>query len=360
LIHSPAFEWSFLGALYPCVVKMTIFIRQQPIPLGLMLMSMTVGMMANPAIASDVQYAETFIETLPVKPRRNCQKFNPPALLSQSGVTEQVFSATPEQPCPPNPETPQAIQNITTGLLNNLATLPTEQFPVPGAKTAGLSPGTTISNPSGFGADGNRIFVTADYQARTRNTRSDDGEAGIGVALGDAKQVGVELSYTQASFGRYGKSGGGFSTKIHHRFSDSASAAIGWNYFAKLESPGYLDYPKNSYYAAYSQILKTREFIDQPFSRVAVSAGVGGGQFLTETKAGGGNPQGVNVFGSVALRVAQPVSVITEWTGQDLAMGLSIVPFKNIPIVITPALRDITGAGNGARFVLGTGFSFKF
>jgi hypothetical protein len=346
---------------------MTIFIRQQPIPLGLMLMSMTVGMitnmpiaMANPAIASDVQYAETFIETLPVKQGRNCQKSNPPVLVAQSGVTEQVFSATPEQACPPNPETPQAIQGTTTGLLNNLSTLPAEQFAVPGAKTAGLSPGTTISNPSGFGADGNRIFLVTDYQGRTRNTNTDDGEAGIGVALGDAKKVGVELSYTQASFGRYGKSGGGFSTKIHHRFSDSASAAIGWNYFAKLESPGYLDYPKNSYYAAYSQILKTREFIDQPFSRVAVSAGVGGGQFLTETKAGGGNPQGVNVFGSVALRVAQPVSVITEWTGQDLAMGVSIVPFKNIPIVITPAVRDITGAGNGARFVLGTGFSFKF
>jgi hypothetical protein len=55
-----------------------------------------------------------------------------------------------------------------------------------------------------------------------------------------------------------------------------------------------------------------------------------------------------------------PISFVTEWTGQDLAMGLSIVPFKNFPLTITPAFRDITGAGEGARFVLGTGIGFGF
>ena len=55
-----------------------------------------------------------------------------------------------------------------------------------------------------------------------------------------------------------------------------------------------------------------------------------------------------------------PVSFITEWTGQDLALGLSIAPFKNIPLTITPALRDVAGAGDGARFVVGTGMAFKF
>lgn len=66
------------------------------------------------------------------------------------------------------------------------------------------------------------------------------------------------------------------------------------------------------------------------------------------------------VFGNVALRVAKPASLVVEWTGQDLGVGVSVTPFANLPLVITPAVRDITGAGDGARFVIGTGFSFQF
>jgi hypothetical protein len=94
-------------------------------------------------------------------------------------------------------------------------------------------------------------------------------------------------------------------------------------------------------------------------SRVAVTAGVGTGQFQTES-ALDDDSDGVNVFGNVAVRVAQPVSLIAEWSGQDLGVGVSIAPFKNIPLVITPAVRDLVGAGDGPRFVLGTGFAFKF
>jgi hypothetical protein len=43
-----------------------------------------------------------------------------------------------------------------------------------------------------------------------------------------------------------------------------------------------------------------------------------------------------------------------------LAIGASIAPFDNFPLVITPALRDITGAGDGARFILGGGVAFGF
>ena len=67
------------------------------------------------------------------------------------------------------------------------------------------------------------------------------------------------------------------------------------------------------------------------------------------------------MFGSVALRVAQPISLIADWTGQDLTIGTSIAPFRNIPFVITPAVSDITGnAGDGARFILGFGFGYSF
>lgn len=220
------------------------------------------------------------------------------------------------------------------------------------------SPGLSIAIPTGFGADNNTGFVSATYQQRTRFSNVNDGAVGFGVGLGDArKAVGVELSYTAASFGGsrdFG--GGGFNVKVHRQVADDLAVAAGWNGFVNVG--GRNDF-ENSVYGTVTKVFRTREDIKSPFSRVAVTAGIGNGQFRSENrvaKASGG----VNVFGNVAIRVVQPVSLIAEWSGQDLGVGVSFVPFKNIPLVITPAVRDIAGAGNGPRFVLGTGFAFKF
>lgn len=220
------------------------------------------------------------------------------------------------------------------------------------------SPGLSIAIPTGFGADNNTGFVSATYQNRTRFSNVSDGALGVGIGLGDArKSVGVELSYTAASFGGsrdFG--GGGFNAKVHRQIADDLAVAAGWNGFVNVG--GRNDF-ENSVYGTVTKIFRTRDDINSPFSRVAVTAGIGNGQFRSENAVAKGS-DGVGVFGNVAVRVAQPVSLIAEWSGQDLGVGVSLVPFKNVPFVITPAVRDITGAGDGARFVLGTGFAFKF
>jgi hypothetical protein len=237
-----------------------------------------------------------------------------------------------------------------------------------------VSPGFSISNPTGFGADNNLFFLGVSYQNRTRFTQTSDAEAGFGVGLGDAvKSVGVELSYSINSFGSSQAFGSGaFNAKVHKRLSEDTSVAIGWNQFASVNFgtgrngnniPS--DYPKNSYYASATKIFRTCEDINQPFCRVAVTAGVGSGVFLPfdtirDAVANGRDATGLNVFGSVGVRIARPVSAVIEWTGQDLAAGLSIAPFENFPLVISPAVRDITGAGDGARFILGAGVAFNF
>lgn len=220
------------------------------------------------------------------------------------------------------------------------------------------SPGLSIAIPTGFGADNNTGFVSATYQNRTRFGNVSDGAVGVGVGLGDArKSVGVELSYTAASFGGsrdFG--GGGFNAKVHRQLADDLAVAAGWNGFVNVG--GNNDF-ENSLYGTVTKIFKTKDDINSPFSRVAVTAGIGNGQFRSENAVAKGSG-GVGVFGNVAVRVARPVSLIAEWSGQDLGVGVSLVPFKNVPFVITPAVRDITGAGDGPRFVLGTGFAFKF
>jgi hypothetical protein len=245
------------------------------------------------------------------------------------------------------------------------------------------SPGFSVFNPVGFGADNNLVFFALSYQNRTRYTRTSDGEAGFGIGLGDAtNSVGAELSYSINSFGSSSAFGSGaFNIKVHKRLSEDSAVAVGWNQFIQTNfGPGRngnavagssnngSDYPTNSYYAVGTKIFRTREDINDPFSRVAVTGGVGSGVFLpfNENIL---NPTGLNVFGSVGVRVARPVSAVIEWTGQDLAAGVSIAPFENFPLVITPAFRDIAGISNsanagaapaGARFVLGASVAFNF
>ncbi len=221
------------------------------------------------------------------------------------------------------------------------------------------APAITIANPYGFGGDGGKFFVGASFASDTR-FRSLDSDGGMvfGAAFGNArKAVGLELSYTMASFGNNRDFGtGGFNAKIHRVIGRDAAVALGYNGFLNIGDDNDFE---DSIYGVVTKIFRMRENLNSPFSRVAVSAGLGNGQYRTFEAFLDDDDQ-INVFGSLAFRVARPVSFITEWTGQDLALGLSIAPFKNIPLTITPALRDVAGGDDSVHFALGVGLGFPF
>jgi hypothetical protein len=224
------------------------------------------------------------------------------------------------------------------------------------------SPAVVISNPMGFGADRNTVFLGATFQEDVRGSEEADGAAVIGVGLGDAQRVvGAELSYTFASFGNNRDFGtGGFNIKLHRQIGRDTSVAVGWDGFIITGDSRFdVDF-EDSVYGVATHIVRLRPSLDSAFSRVALTAGLGTGRFQTIDDLRSGADD-INPFGSVAVRVAQPISFITEWTGQDLALGFSIVPIRDFNWVITPAVRDIAGDDiDEARFVLGTGFSFQF
>lgn len=275
---------------------------------------------------------------------------NSPAIAAPSLPLTQV-----SQPAPSTP--------LTLGLTNQPESFYQNEDRAP------TSPGFSIFNPVGFGADNNTLFFSLSYQKRTRFTRTSDGEAGFGIGLGDGfRSVGAELTYGINSFGSSsGFGSGAFSIKLHKRLSEDTSVAVGWNQFLQIRFAGgsssaASDYPRNSYYAVGTKIFRTRENVEDVFSRVAVTGGIGSGVFLRfdRTLNPGDSNGGLNAFGSIGVRVTRPVSAILEWTGQDLAAGLSIAPFENFPLVVTPAFRDLAGAGDGARFVLGTSVFVNF
>ncbi|MGL5831902.1 MAG: hypothetical protein ACRC1Z_01570 [Waterburya sp.] len=218
-------------------------------------------------------------------------------------------------------------------------------------------PSLTIANPFGFGSD-RGFYSGLSYQVDTRGGLDDenDGDAtwGFGVGLGNAqKSVGAELSYNLASFGQNGRDfgSGGFNLKVHRKIARGWGVAAGWNSFLSVGDDNDLE---DSLYLATTKIFNTRSNVNSPLSRVGATVGIGNGQFRSEDDIANDNGS-VNVFGSVAVRVVRPVSFVAEWSGQDLGMGVSVSPFRTIPLTVNLSARDIAGAGDDARFVMGVG-----
>jgi hypothetical protein len=218
------------------------------------------------------------------------------------------------------------------------------------------NPSITILTPSGYGLDWGNIAIGVGYQQRTRFTDEDDGVIGIGIGLGDAKkyvglQVGIALVDISDPF-----ADGSISLKLHRQLPSGFGVAVG---IQGVDSWGVTD-GGSGVYGVLSKRFTLQDSVSKPLSEIYTSIGVGGGQFRSESDIRQGI-ESVGVFGSVALRVFEPVNFIIEWSGQDLSLGVSLAPFRNVPLVIIPAVTDITGtAGDGARFILGVAYKISF
>ncbi len=260
--------------------------------------------------------------------------------------------ATPPQPQPQ----PQAQQPEQVAALRQQYRLP--EPPVVELLRRIFGGGSSISTPTAFGAQTGDVFFGGTYQERARFTDRDDGAFTLGFGVGDAqKLVALEAAATSYSTFRSGFwENGGISFKLHRLLPNDLAVAVGVeNAITWGDTDG-----GQSVYGVVSKVFPLRENTSEPLSRVTASIGIGGGRFRTEENIDDkdGDP---NVFGSIGVKVAEPINLIAEWTGQDLNLGASITPFRGVPFVITPAAADVTGtAGDGTRFILGVGYGVSF
>lgn len=265
----------------------------------------------------------------------------------------------------PNPEVADSSsldEAEVEALREQLRITPLPVVLTPSTLGPAASPGSSSGSPTAFGADFGSAFTGVSFQERTRFTDSSDGAVSAGFGLGDATNaVGLEvavsvLDLTSRNGDDRAFDRGSFSFKLHRRFPNNFAVAVGYENAIVW---GFTD-AGSSFYGVGSKIFQLQNSPRKPFSSLTMSLGVGNGRFRTEDDFND-DKETVNVFGSAGLRVLEPVSVIADWTGQDLTLGASIVPFRNLPIVITPAVADITGsAGDGSRFILGIGYSYSF
>jgi hypothetical protein len=217
------------------------------------------------------------------------------------------------------------------------------------------SPSITYLTPSAYGKSLGQFSVGGSFQAKVRYRSESDAFIGGGFGLGDPrKAVGLDVSIGIADVTTFERGTIGF--KIHQRLPRQFAIAVGvdnaitWGKVDGDISP----------YGVVTKAFQLREDPQMPFSQLYVSGGAGTGRYRSEGDIIN-HRDTVGVFGSIAVRAIERVNFITEWSGQDLTLGVSILPFPKIPLVFNPAVTDVTGtAGDGPRFTFGVGFGFSF
>lgn len=229
-----------------------------------------------------------------------------------------------------------------------------------GARGQWIAPGITVGVPSGYGADWGDAFIGAGFQATTRYVDHADGGIVAGFGIGDARRyVGLEVA--ASSFGTFRSCcRGGVSAKVHRVLPADASIAVGWEnalVWGELEvGQDIATDAGTSLFAVASKVFRLREDPASVLGSMTLTAGAGNGRFRSEDDILN-ERETVEPFGSVAVRLGEPLSGVASWTGQDLNAGLSIVPLRRVPLFITPAFADLT---TSPRFILGVGYGFNF
>jgi len=222
------------------------------------------------------------------------------------------------------------------------------------------APAIGINVPSGFGATNGQFFAGLTFAESPRNGEDDDATFSIGLGLGDPEEsIGLDLTYTSISTLRSAPfETGTFNIKVHRRLSATSSAAVGVENFIR-----YGDVTDEaidvSYYGSYTNVFSLRDNPTDPFSSLAVTVGLGSGRFRQNDDIQEDN-ETINIFGSAGLKITRQFSVVGAYTGNTLTLGASVAPFREVPLVITPAFTDLTGEfSDDPTFILTIGYGTR-
>ncbi len=236
------------------------------------------------------------------------------------------------------------------------------KLPIPaaiGAETGRAQPGVTAASPIGFGPRSGDFFAGVGYQNTTRFGGGNDGSLSLGAGLGDPSKVAFEFVAVSASTVRSGFLDRMYgAAKVHKTLPNGIGVAAGME---GLSLSGEATFDPSLYVVA----TKVQEIgTGSNFNSVTWNAGLGTQRFAP---ASGADQQGsVGLFASAAIKANASTSLIADYTGQDLNLGLSFAPFSTLPITISPAIVDLLGrstsdAGEKSkpRLTLGIGFSYS-
>lgn len=221
------------------------------------------------------------------------------------------------------------------------------------------APGIAFGSPVAFGAAWGDLYAgLGGNTLSSDNPNNDDdldGSLALGFGLGDAnKFIALDTTVGIISLKDGFGDDGNVSMKLHTALPNSSAFAIGVENTGRW---GNAQQTSSSIYAVYSKLWALNAGNRKmPFS---TSLGVGSERFVDP--GSDGNTDGVGVFGSVSLQLHRQFSTILDWTGVDLNAGVSVVPFRKIPITVTLGAINLTENNDAeVEFSAGIGYSYNF
>jgi S-layer homology domain len=257
------------------------------------------------------------------------------------------------------------------------------QTPAIVSTNVGTYPVGGLGTPTAFGGNSG-FFFGAGYQNQTRPniysstaTSPKGSEAwaySAGIGLGDPRNaLGLEAVATTYTGSTRGNStgifdNGGVSFKVNKLLGDNFAIAGGYENAITFGNNsggfGTRDGGVNGGRTGYgvASMILNPDPNQGFFSNTTLSVGAGAGRFRTVGDIRNGKDT-INVFGSLGTNLFSNVSVVADWNGQDLGVGLPItIPFGGgSSFQITPALVDLANSETGgSRFVVSGGLGFNF
>ena len=219
-------------------------------------------------------------------------------------------------------------------------------------KTLFFGNGKTLMTPASFGAYGNTLFIGGGIALRQVYANVPDGAAVVGIGFGNPfKLLGVELAAKMNDLSE--QNNFSYSFKLHKYIYNGTSIAIGANHL-------FYDYTQtdatSSFYACISHAIQGLPSNVPGRSRLNLNAGIGFGKYSEKSPkdiAEGKGTKGTYIFGSVAYQLFRGNSLIVEWSGINLNVGLSTRPLKRLPFFFKIGVVDLTKySGDGPRVVI--------
>ncbi len=236
---------------------------------------------------------------------------------------------------------------------------------------ATIYPVAGLNTPYAFGASWGNVFVGTSYQTSTRaglyfnppitGQARNDGAVYLGFGLGDARSLlGLETVATSYSTAYSGfLKTGSFSFKLHKQFGDNFAIAGGYENAIRWNGNN-LDGGQTGYGVA-SLVLNPDPNVGF-LSNTTVSVGGGAGRFRSVGDIRNGKDS-YGVFGSLGTRLSPNFSLVADWNGQDLGVGVPITLYlgDTATIQVVPSVVDLVNKETGgARFVVNAGLGFRF
>ena len=234
-----------------------------------------------------------------------------------------------------------------------------------------IYPVAGLNTPYAFGASWGQVFVGTSYQSSSRaalylnppiaGQARNDGAVYLGFGLGDARSLlGLETVATSYSTAISGfLNAGSLSFKLHKQFGDNFAIAGGFENAVRLNGNN-LDGGQTGYGVA-SLVLNPDPSVGF-LSNTTLSVGGGAGRFRNVGDIRTGKDS-YGVFGSLGTRLSPNFSLVADWNGQDLGVGIPITLYlgDSATIQVVPSVVDLVNKETGgARFVINGGLGFRF